>query len=132
MIIFNSVMLASKKLEVRVYWPFHAFNISCLGSLVLGLTILYIRWKVIVFGTALFVIFELLLFGYDAILCSQGMSGWGTSIVAVNEDGQKILSETNTDLLVLIIARILIYAIQLYIMCFRLHRHRSMDNNEES
>ena len=130
MIVFNSVLLASKSLSVETYWPFHAFNICCLGSLVLGFTILYIRWKIIVIGTAFFVICELLLFGYDATLSGSALTNWSNGVIANNEAGQDLLRETNLDLLVLIIARILIYCAQLYIMCFKLNRHRSMDNDD--
>lgn len=64
MIILNSVMLANRKLLFINYWPFHALNISCFCSIVIGFTILYVRWKTIVFGTLFFIASEMLLTGY--------------------------------------------------------------------
>ena len=68
MIVLNSVTLANKKLTFIKYWPFHTFNIFCLASIILGFTILYLRWKTIVIGTMVFVVAEMIFLGYLAFI----------------------------------------------------------------
>lgn len=68
MIVINSVTLANKKLTFIKYWPFHTFNIFCFASIILGFIILFVRWKIIVLGTMLLVVGEMIFLGYLAFI----------------------------------------------------------------
>jgi len=78
--------------------------------------------------TFFFIFCELMLFLYDAYLVSPGINSQH-STVTLNQRGKRLLNETAIDILILMIIRVLLYAAQLYIMCFRLKRSRAMDND---
>ena len=133
MIVMNSIMMASKNLEFKNHWPYHSFNLVSFGSLVLGFTILFIRWRVIVIGTFFFVLSELSLFGICAFLTYPVLHGAeGSYVIALTSRGSALAQETLLDIMVLMMLRLLIYFVQLFIMCYKLARLKSLDNVESN
>ena len=81
--------------------------------------------------TFLFLIFEIVLFLYDAYIVAPVISSNRASF-SLTDNGKSVLNETVVDVLFLILFRVATYSVQFFIMCFKLHRHRAMDNDEPS